>query len=125
MNVGRSPVQSDIIRYVLQVQALQFEWAWQHPEKSKAVRDDMAALVATCKKAGLSGAKGKVGHPEFLNWTTVLMFRNAVLICRDCTAANVRRCMPGCHYFTVGGQMRYMNATEALTGIFLPCRSGY
>ena len=44
-----------------QVQALQFEWAWQHPEKSKAVRDDVAALVASCKRAGLSGAKGKVG----------------------------------------------------------------
>ena len=43
------------------MQALQFEWAWQHPEKSKAVRDDVAALVASCKRAGLSGAKGKVG----------------------------------------------------------------
>ena len=45
---------------LVQVQALQFEWAWQHPEKSKAVRDDVAALVASCKRAGLSGAKGKV-----------------------------------------------------------------
>lgn len=42
------------------MQALQFEWAWQHPEKSKAVRDDVTALVASCKRAGLSGAKGKV-----------------------------------------------------------------
>lgn len=50
----------------LQIQALQFEWAWQHPEKSKAVRDDVAALVASCKRAGLSGAKGKVsGSPSY------------------------------------------------------------
>ena len=52
---------SDCFNSMFQVQALQFEWAWQHPEKSKAVRDDVAALVASCKRAGLSGAKGKVG----------------------------------------------------------------
>ena len=44
---------------VLQIQALQFEWAWQHPEKSKIVRDDVAALMASTKRPGIMGAKGK------------------------------------------------------------------
>ena len=43
----------------LQIQALQFEWAWQHPEKSKIVRDDVAALLASCKRTGIMGARGK------------------------------------------------------------------
>ncbi|BDA45873.1 probable structure-specific endonuclease subunit SLX1 at N-terminal half [Coccomyxa sp. Obi] len=42
------------------VQALQFEWAWQHPEKSLAVRDLVAELKGTRKSAGLTGAKGKL-----------------------------------------------------------------
>ena len=45
----------------VQIQALQFEWAWQHPEKSKAVREDVAALMASRKRAGIMGAKGKAG----------------------------------------------------------------
>ena len=45
--------------YALQIQALQFEWAWQHPEKSKIVRDDVAALLASSKRPGIMGAKGK------------------------------------------------------------------
>ena len=45
--------------HALQIQALQFEWAWQHPEKSKIVRDDVAALMASCKRPGILGAKGK------------------------------------------------------------------
>ncbi len=45
---------------VVQVQALQFEWAWQHPEKSKALRDLVAELKGTRKSAGITGAKGKV-----------------------------------------------------------------
>ncbi len=45
----------------MQVQALQFEWAWQHPEKSKAVRDLVAQLKGTRKSAAsITGAKGKV-----------------------------------------------------------------
>lgn len=45
---------------IMQVQALQFEWAWQHPEKSKAVRDLVAELKGTRKSASINGAKGKV-----------------------------------------------------------------
>ena len=47
------------ILHVLQIQALQFEWAWQHPDKSKIVRDDVAALMASSKRPGIMGAKGK------------------------------------------------------------------
>ena len=39
-----------------QVQALQFEWAWQHPDKSKALREAYAAI----RKADLKGVRGKV-----------------------------------------------------------------
>ena len=78
------------------MQALQFEWAWQHPEKSKAVRDDVAALVSSCKRAGLSGAKGKVGgclalqHRQQTSWKMLIghrdpafrsIWRTHVLVC--------------------------------------------
>ena len=39
-----------------QVQALQFEWAWQHPDKSKALREAYAGI----RKTDLKGARGKV-----------------------------------------------------------------
>ncbi len=39
-----------------QVQALQFEWAWQHPDKSKALREAYGSI----RKADLKGARGKV-----------------------------------------------------------------
>jgi structure-specific endonuclease subunit SLX1 len=39
-----------------QVQALQFEWAWQHPDKSRAVREVAAGL----KKHQKYGTGGKV-----------------------------------------------------------------
>jgi hypothetical protein len=40
-----------------QVQALQFEWAWQHPDKSKAARPVAQGL----KKHQKYGTAGKVG----------------------------------------------------------------
>lgn len=43
--------------FTTQVQALQFEWAWQHPERSKAVR----AVAAGLKSHQKYGTAGKVG----------------------------------------------------------------
>ena len=44
---------------VAQIQALQFEWAWQHPEKSLAVREAALRLGAR----GMRGPAGKVSLP--------------------------------------------------------------
>jgi len=38
-----------------QVEALQFEWAWQHPKKSKIVREAIAVEGPTKKRAGWQG----------------------------------------------------------------------
>lgn len=43
-----------------QVQALQFEWAWQHPDKSKVVR----TVVQGLKKHQKYGTAGKVRELE-------------------------------------------------------------
>lgn len=45
--------------FATQVQALQFEWAWQHPERSTAARGAVVAM----SKAQRMGAKGKVWLP--------------------------------------------------------------
>jgi hypothetical protein len=40
-----------------QVQALQFEWAWQHPERSLEVRP-IAARLGRTKRYGVAGKVG-------------------------------------------------------------------
>lgn len=42
--------------FITKVQALQFEWAWQHPDKSIAVRKQILGI----KKQDMHGAKGKI-----------------------------------------------------------------
>ncbi|KAL6761568.1 hypothetical protein V8C86DRAFT_1785301 [Haematococcus lacustris] len=48
-----------------QVQALQFEWAWQHPKKSKAVR----GLAASLGTAGMQGVKLMLGMLAISPWS--------------------------------------------------------
>ncbi|CAD7698534.1 unnamed protein product [Ostreobium quekettii] len=49
-----------IYGFLTQTQALQFEWAWQHPTKSKAVR-------AAAEKLGTKGMKGLKGKVNVLH----------------------------------------------------------
>lgn len=54
-------IQEIALCSALQVQALQFEWAWQHPLTSTIVRD----VYKSVSKAKTMGLSGKVLHLSF------------------------------------------------------------
>ncbi len=52
--------------WLVQVQALQFEWAWQHPMVSIAVREAASKMSQQAQR----GVQGKVRQPVLLKCST-------------------------------------------------------
>ena len=66
--MGRNKTQCTVAwcPWLLQVQALQFEWAWQHPMVSIAVREAASKMSQQAQR----GVQGKVRQPVLLNSST-------------------------------------------------------